>query len=290
MPGDQGRDGPKDPTFVGWPRPGPGPNLEDMTSNHITDLDHELPHAHSHRCRWSPRQASWVCPGGGPAEAVTAEPLVDVRDMIVAHTAMLREFRLAPAAVTRTTPGDRRRAAAVAAHIRFVCDLLHHHHEGEDALLWPKLRERTTPDALGVIEEAEAQHYALDVALSRVGILRQAWTDNPDGARREQLAEQLEALHALLREHLDLEERALLPLAAMVLTHAEWHAIGDAAVAAIPKAALPLAFGMFAYEGDPAVLTDMLAMAPPVPRRLLPLIAPRVYARRARRVHGSARP
>ncbi|MDQ2795878.1 MAG: hemerythrin domain-containing protein [Actinomycetota bacterium] len=261
-----------------------------MTSDHIADPDHEVPHAHSHRCRWSPGQASWVCLGSGPAESVTAEPLVDVRDMIVAHTAMLREFRLAPAAVTRTTPGDRRRASAVASHIRFLCDLLHHHHEGEDALLWPKLRERTSSDALGVIEEAEAQHHDLASALHRVEILRQAWADNPGGVQREELALQLETLHTLLRDHLDLEERALLPLAALVLTHAEWHAVGDAAVAAMPKSALPLAFGMFAYEGDPAVLTDMLAMAPPIPRKLLPLIAPRVYARRARRVHGSARP
>ena len=79
--------------------------------------------------------------------AAPERALVDVRDMIVVHTAMLREFRLAPAAVRRTLPGDRSRARAVAGHVRFLCDLLHHHHEGEDELLWPTLRSRTPPSA-----------------------------------------------------------------------------------------------------------------------------------------------
>jgi hypothetical protein len=34
----------------------------------------------------------------------------------------------------------------------------------------------------------------------------------------------------------------------------------------------------------------MLAAAPAVPRVLVPLIAPRLYARHAARVHGTARP
>jgi len=87
-------------------------------------------------------------------------------------------------------------------------------------------------------------------------------SQGPDTANRDTLSGELGTLHEHLTEHLDLEERAILPLAASVLTDAEWHAIGDAAVAAMPKSAPPLAFGMFAYEGDPAVLRDMLNTAP----------------------------
>lgn len=47
---------------------------------------------------------------------------------------------------------------------------------------------------------------------------------------------------------------------------------------------------MFAYEADPEVVREMLATAPAVPRALLPRIAPRVYVRRAIRVHGTAHP
>lgn len=245
-------------------------------------------HNHTDHCWWNLYEARWVCETSDVPSPATGRPLVDVRDMIVVHTAMLREFRLAPRAVRRTEPGDRKQAAAVAGHLEFVCGLLHHHHSGEDELLWPKLRERTAATTL--IDEGEAQHAEIDGALRDVDAARQAWADEPDRIHRDALADRLERLHAALRTHLELEERALLPLAAAALTADEWHAIGEAAVAATSKNVLPLVFGMFAYEGDPAVLRGMLAKAPALPRLLLPRIAPRVYARRARQVHGTARP
>lgn len=216
--------------------------------------------------------------------------LVDVRDMVLVHTAMLREFRLAPAAVTRTSPADRRRAVAVADHLRFVCDLLHHHHQGEDELLWPKLRERSGPAALQVIEAVETQHEEIDATLRRVELLRVAWGDDPSAEHRDRLATELERLHVVLRDHLDLEERALLPLAATLLTLEEWQAVGEAGAASIPRSAMPLVLGMFAYEGDPAVLAEMLASAPLPVRTLMPRIGRHLYARRAKQIHGSARP
>jgi hemerythrin-like domain-containing protein len=254
----------------------------------------DLAHDHTDHCWWNTDQGGWVCPAhpqaglpvGGPPE----RPLVDVRDMLVVHTAMLREFRLAPAAVMRVPLDARRRLALVERHLAFLSDLLHHHHAGEDALLWPPLRDRLPATARASIDVVEAQHAAIDQSLAAVTAARADWIQGRDPGSRDALVEQLRILHTRLAEHLDAEERLLLPLAAAVLTEAEWHAIGEAAVAAMPKSTLPLAFGMFAYEGDPDVLRAMLATAPPVPRALLPRIAPRVYARRATQVHGTARP
>jgi hemerythrin-like domain-containing protein len=245
-------------------------------------MPHEL-HEHSHR---RSDEARWTC----PPEPAAGQPPVDVRDMIVVHTALLREFRLAPAAVTRVPAGDRRRAATVSGHLGFLCDLLHHHHQGEDELLWPTLRVRVPAAAGRLIDDAEAQHHGIDDALRRVQELRTGWTADPSTERGAKLATQLENLHALLGKHLDFEERALLPLAASTFTEQEWRAIGEAAVATTPKPQLVLSFGMFAYEGDAEVLRDMLSSAPALPRMLLPRIAPRVYARRARAVHGTAQP
>ena len=251
-------------------------------------------HEHTNRCWWNPDQARWICraqsQSPAPAAVEADRAPVDIRDMIVVHTALLREFRLGSTAVMRTRPGDRRHAAAVAGHLRFLCDLLHRHHEGEDAVLWPMLRQRTPASARRVIDDVEAQHRGLDLALAEVETLRTAWAGAPETASAERLAAQLDKLYLLLDEHLDLEERVLLPLAASALTADEWHAIGEAAVAATPRSALVLAFGMFAYEGDPAVLRHMLKTAPPVPRTVLPWIAPRVYARRARQLYGTAQP
>jgi hemerythrin-like domain-containing protein len=213
-----------------------------------------------------------------------------VRDMLVVHTALLREYRLAPAAVRRVPPGARRQAADVDRHLGFLCDLLHHHHTGEDEHLWPPLRERLPASALPLLEAAEAQHAAIDEALGRVAVARRQWTGQPDAVARDALAEALRALHTLLAGHLDTEERTLLPLAAAHLTEPEWLAIGEAAVAALPKSAMPLVFGMFAYEGDPEVLAAMLHSAPALVRLVIPRVAPRVYARRAAKVYGTSRP
>ncbi|WP_375424219.1 hemerythrin domain-containing protein [uncultured Friedmanniella sp.] len=210
--------------------------------------------------------------------------------MVVVHTAMLREFRLASAAVARTLTSEKKRVRLVSRHLRFLCDLLHHHHQGEDDLLWPKLRQRTQPAALQVIEEVEAQHEDIDAMLGRVEQFRTAWAEDPGTSNRDRLVEALTDLYAVLRDHLELEERVLLPLAATVLTTEEWHAVGAAGAASIPKPALPLVLGMFAYEGDPVVVGGMLSSAPLPVRVLVPLIGARAHARRARQIHGTARP
>ncbi|MET9877610.1 hypothetical protein ABZZ36_23685 [Actinacidiphila glaucinigra] len=57
-----------------------------------------------------------------------------------------------------------------------------------------------------------------------------------------------------------------------------------------PKKDLPLAFGMVMYEGDPAVIKAVLSHAPLVPRLIMPLLAPRLYASHAKRVYGTPTP
>lgn len=217
-------------------------------------------------------------------------PPVDVRDMVVVHTALLREVRLAPAAVARVPVGARGPAARVDRHLGRLCDLLHHHHVGEDELLWPVLRARVPAAALVHLEEGEAQHVGLDRALDHLRTARRDWVAQADTGTRDGLVETLRTLHRLLADHLDSEERAVLPLAAAHLTEAEWRAVGEAGAAAVPRTSLPLVFGMFAYEGDPHVVTAMLAAAPALPRLVLTLIAPRVYARRAAQLYGTTRP
>ncbi len=247
--------------------------------------NHTSTHDHTTRCWWDHERASWDCPAG-----LDEPPLVDVRDMIVVHGALLREFRLLAAAIAALPTDATRRRKAALDHLDHVCGLLHHHHEGEDALLWPLLRDRVGSAGRSAIDEAEAQHAHIDACLQAVVAGRKSWADDPAAARRDALASDLNTLHAVLADHLEFEERRLLPLAAATFSEPEWHAIGEAAVAATPKPVLPLTFGMFAYEGDPTVLRDMLRSAPLVPRLLLPHLAPRVYARRATRVYGTARP
>lgn len=236
------------------------------------------------------RVAPLVAARRKPPPATTEAPLVDVRDMVVVHTAMLREFRLAPQDVRRVPGGKRRTARRVDAHLGLMCELLHHHHSSEDDLLWPPLRPMLNPPGLLCLEEAEAQHADINLALDRVNDARHHWATLVDDDSRHELVTALQVLYGLLAVHLDTEERNLLPLAAAHLTQAQWAAVGQAGAASVPKSKLLLVFGMFAYEGDPDVVTEMLRSAPPPVRRIVPAIAPRVYARYAKRIHGTARP
>lgn len=218
----------------------------------------------------------------------STQEMVDTRDMVVVHTALVRELRLAPGLVERPGPDDARGIARTAAHLEFLLDLLAHHHEGEDRLLWPKLRARV-PDVLAaVIVRMQGQHAEIeDLTLATRRALAR-WRSGRGPAT--ELAGLLRQLYAVVGEHLQSEEQEVLPLAALHLTEAEWQEIGAAGAASISKAKLPVVFGMFMYEGDPAVLDGMLHSAPALPRMVVPRVAPRIYARYCRRIHGTARP
>src|SRR5438067_1791324 len=103
-----------------------------------------------------------------PTTARDNEPLVDTRDMVVAHAAMRREFRLAPAAVRRTSEGDPRQARRVARHLRDLTAILDNHHDGEDRLLWPKLRARVPEKLTGTVAAMEQQHETIHALLAAV--------------------------------------------------------------------------------------------------------------------------
>jgi hemerythrin-like domain-containing protein len=215
---------------------------------------------------------------------------VDVRDMLVAHQAMLREFRLAPAAVQRTAPGDRRQASHVRTHLRALTRLLHHHHDGEDRLLWPRLYARVPEQLTATVTVMETQHEAIRVLLDSVNAQLPAWSAHPDVANRDRVADTLTALSTALDQHLAAEERDVLPLAAAHLTVAEWQELERDGFDAIPKNQVALMIGMLMYEGDPEVVRLMLGRGPAPARVVMPFLAPRIYARRARRIHGTPTP
>jgi hemerythrin-like domain-containing protein len=225
-----------------------------------------------------------------PHQPHSSAPPVDVRDMIVVHQAFRREFRLVPAAVTRVAAGDQRQAGVVTNHLRFLIRGLHHHHAGEDRLLWPKLRERVPQQLAEAVSVMEEQHRTIAAQLEAATSGIRAWTAHAAAEERDRLATTLAELSAVLDEHLAAEERTILPLAAFCLDVAEWQALERDGIDSLPKSQAALAFGMLMYEADPEVIALMLSRAPGPARLLMPRLAPRTYARHARRVHGTPTP
>lgn len=215
---------------------------------------------------------------------------IDVRDMQVIHSVFRRDLRLAGASIRRVPEGDRAQAQRVADGIAFVLQLLEHHHQGEDRLLWPLVAERVRQEDAALVELMTEQHRAVDRDEKVARQAMDTWRADPTASNRDAAADAFDTLYAGAAEHLDAEEQRLLPIVATTVTQEEWNRLGEEGMASIPKDERGLIMGMFMYDGDPEVTAEMRRQAPPVVRQLIALTAPRTYARWARQVHGTARP
>jgi hypothetical protein len=223
---------------------------------------------------------------------MTASPTTgtDTRDMLVVHDSIRRQFGQAPALVRAVAAGDTDRAAVVADHLDLLGALVHHHHVGEDRLLWPVLQPRVPADVVETVALMESQHDGIAEAQETVGTAVASWRTRAGEDERETLATAWEHLFARITEHLAAEEQHILPLAAAHMTPAEWQRLGEEGIGGLPRRQLPLVFGMVMYQADPEVIRQRLSHAPLLPRLLMPRLAPRTYARYARRLHGTATP
>jgi hypothetical protein len=70
-----------------------------------------------------------------------AQP-IDVRDMAIVHRTFRNVYEESAKLVRAAPTPSPGRVTFLADHIDFALAALHHHHEGEDALLYPKLIER----------------------------------------------------------------------------------------------------------------------------------------------------
>ncbi len=222
------------------------------------------------------------------AQSTATKP--DVQEMVIVHRMFRREYRLAPVLVRGVAPGDRSRAAVVAAHLRELTVLLHHHHQGEDDLVWPRLHART-PVSDDLVHRMEGQHEHVGGLLSQVEeVLLPAWAADPGLAQREALAEVLDALAPALEAHLDEEEREVLPLIEQHLTTAEWDELGERAVAAIPKPRLLVLMGYILEEASPSERQTMLGVLPPPVRLLYKTLGQRKHVKERDRIRAGTLP
>lgn len=213
----------------------------------------------------------------------TGSPYADTRDMYLVHAMFRREFALAPALVRGVAADDTGRAGIVADHIRLLTTVLHEHHSGEDAVLWPRLLARAPKEVDPVVHLVESHHEGIEALTGQVEVLLKTWGDSASGADREELATVLERLAVALYEHMGLEEKLILPLAERHIFATEWEQMVAEAAAGMPPEHGPVIIGMVMYEsGLDALPLDLAAT--------LGAVAPAAYAAYAERVHGTATP
>jgi hemerythrin-like domain-containing protein len=209
----------------------------------------------------------------------TSQP-IDVRDMAIVHR-MFSNVYSESARLVRAEPAPAPdRVAFLADHIDFGIAALHHHHEGEDELLYPKLIERV-PDQAVMTEQVEKEHLLIKAALEDASAACAAWRQQPSPETGESLAAALEHLNAVAQPHLDDEEEKVVPLAASTLTQQEWDAMGKYAVARIPRNKRGVAFGMILEPLSDDDRAFMMRTLPAPVRMLYPLLIERPWRKYA---------
>jgi deazaflavin-dependent oxidoreductase (nitroreductase family) len=156
-----------------------------------------------------------------PGQAAAPDGEVDVAAMYLMHWGFRRDLAAFAAAVPVTPVADRRAWTRLSRRFALFAGVLHKHHTGEDAGLWPLLAERGADPA--VLDALEAEHAVIDPLLARCAAgLSALAAGHSDEAGRDTLAARLTELGDELGSHLGHEERDGMALVQAHLTQADW--------------------------------------------------------------------
>ncbi|MER6386921.1 hemerythrin domain-containing protein [Streptomyces sp. NPDC001523] len=197
-------------------------------------------------------------------------------EMVVVHRVFRRESALLPRLVRAVPDGETTRATGIATHVAEYLTGLHHHHTVEDETIWPLLRERAADEE--PIARMEEQHARIDRGLAAVTDRLPGWLRTADREAGEDLALALDEHHSALLEHLDDEERMILPLVADHLTVTEWDAVGRRGLETVPRNKLMIALGALLEDATPGEQAHFLGRTPLIGRLLWKTIGRRQYA------------
>ncbi|MFJ9611555.1 hemerythrin domain-containing protein [Kitasatospora sp. NPDC101176] len=220
------------------------------------------------------------------AHPATANERLDPQEMVVLHRVFRREIPLLAGLIEAAVPGDRRRTAVLADHLDLVLGALGEHHEGEDDLLWPRLRERAAPGD-DVVARMADQHEAIAGALDTAAELSRRWRARADRDTALRLAEALRVLDRHAADHMDDEEEHLLPLMADHITPGEWSEVGERGRRSVPKAKLLIFLGAILEDATAQERRLFLSQMPAPARVLWRTVGTRLYGRTTTRVRRS---
>ncbi|HEY0539870.1 MAG TPA: hemerythrin domain-containing protein [Actinoallomurus sp.] len=221
---------------------------------------------------------------------MSTERFFDGREMFMVHDMFRREFGLMPSVVRGVRAGDRDRTRIVAAHITALTTVLHTHHHGEDVHVWPALLQRGSADVTRVIDLMENQHARIEELAAEVDAALEAWWGGATAECRDALADLLDRLILLIKDHMRLEEERAVPLMEKYITAAEWTTMLQVETGEMDPEALTLGFGMAMYEGDPDIVGAVISTMPAEVQPVIQAIATQAYAAHAELIYGTPTP
>jgi hemerythrin-like domain-containing protein len=170
----------------------------------------------------APREPGWPEQLSFPGQTAAHPGPVDMMMMYVMHHGFRRDLA-AFAAAAMATPADARDSwQALAQRWDLFAEILHHHHSGEDAGLWPLLLDRTDDAGRAVLEAMEAEHGEIDPILQSCAAGFARLAGHADEDARAALAVRLCAARESLARHLRHEETEAIAIIQEVMTAQEW--------------------------------------------------------------------
>jgi len=216
--------------------------------------------------------------------AAMARP--DTAEMVFVHNSFRQQFGALPGLVRAVPDGDVERATVVVDFLAELTTSLHHHHEGEDELMWPLLLERAPLDS-ALILAMEEQHERIAELYRRAEENAATFGRAADLDSGAELADTLAELDAALTEHLHDEEVHILPLVEQVMTVAQWEALGERGRAGIPKDRQLVFLGFLLNANTPERGREFLRSMPAPARIAWKLMGRRMFAKEYRRIYGT---
>jgi hemerythrin-like domain-containing protein len=189
--------------------------------------------------------------------------------MGIVHSALRRDLtRTATALNAETTPADAQRRA-LTAHLIWMMDFLHRHHEGEDAGLWPLVRS-LDPSAGDLLDQMEHDHAQIAPQMEGLSTATRRYSDDGSAQARDGVVEALASLRAVLDPHLHSEETEMMPIVSRTLTNAQWESFNQEHYIK-PKSKSELGQeGHWLIDSiDPAGYKIVVGNVPPIPRFVL---------------------
>lgn len=199
---------------------------------------------------------------------------VDMTVMYLMHHAFRRDLRRFAAAVPVTPVHDGATWALLAERWERFSTVLHHHHSGEDAGIWPWLMERGDEEERAVLEAMEAEHETIDPLLAGCGEHFAALgSSTATAVEREQhragLSVRLAATRDALGHHLRHEETGAIPIIQAHMTQEDWEQIEkEHFQGKDSKVKLGFVVPWIAEGISPAQLSEVFA-AVPAPMRVI---------------------
>src|SRR5262245_44524754 len=118
---------------------------------------------------------------------MSATQPIEVRDMAIVHRTFRNAYQEGARLVRAAPTPSPERVTFLADHIDFGIAALHHHHEGEDELLYPRLIERV-PEQAPMTEQVEHEHLLIKTALEEASADCAAWRERPSAETGEAVA------------------------------------------------------------------------------------------------------